>query len=86
MEDIEVIYEDRTIMPVNKPALIDSSSVPDLIADDSRLIHRLDRETTGVLLLAKGRDFLEKAIDEFKNRRVKKRYLAWVEGIFFEGD
>ncbi len=44
------------------------------------LHHRLDRETSGVLLLA-----LEKKVNEslgraFRERRVKKQYLAWVEG------
>ncbi len=84
IEDIEVIYEDRTILAINKPALIDSYSVANFVGSEYRLIHRLDRETTGVLLLAKGKEFLEKAIEEFKNRRVQKRYVAWVEGIFFE--
>ncbi len=56
---------DRTIMAVNKPALIDSYSVADFIGDDYRLIHRLDRETTGVLLLAKGRDSSRKPWHEF---------------------
>ncbi len=44
------------------------------------LIHRLDKQTSGVLLLAKSEEFLQRAILEFKRRRVKKHYVAWVEG------
>ncbi len=45
----------------------------------------LNRETSGIMLLSKREEFRQKAIDEFKARRVKKEiYLAWVDGIFFE--
>jgi len=83
IDDIEVIYEDRDIIAVNKPALVDSYTLADSFPE-AKLIHRLDRETSGVLLLAKNREFLERAILEFRARRVKKVYVAWVEGIFFE--
>jgi len=83
VDDIEIIYEDENILALNKPAMLDSYMVADNFPD-AKLIHRLDRETSGVLLLAKNREFLERAILEFRNRRVKKVYVAWVEGVFFE--
>lgn len=43
--------------------------------------HRLDRETSGLIIYAKGKSIQRKMMDEFKNRRVKKTYLAFVNGI-----
>ncbi len=80
---IEKIYEDNDILVVNKPAFLDSYEV-EAEFTGAKLIHRLDRETSGVLLLAKNEAFLQKAIEEFKNKRVVKRYVAWVEGVVYE--
>lgn len=43
------------------------------------IIHRLDRVTTGVLLFAKRKSTLRKINEQFRNRAVKKTYLAIVE-------
>lgn len=80
---IALLYEDEDILVVNKPAFLDSYEVEASFAD-ATLIHRLDRETSGVLLLAKSEAFLKKAIESFRNRRVKKFYTAWVEGVVYE--
>ena len=42
--------------------------------------HRLDRETSGVILYAKGKKIQQLMMEEFKNRRVKKTYTAFVHG------
>jgi len=42
--------------------------------------HRLDRETSGLILYAKGKKAQKILMDEFKNRRVKKRYIAFIQG------
>jgi len=42
--------------------------------------HRLDRETSGLLVYAKGKAIQQKVMDEFKARRVKKTYIAFVAG------
>jgi 23S rRNA pseudouridine1911/1915/1917 synthase len=81
--DIEVLYEDEDIIAVNKPAQVDSYDIQDAI-EGAELLHRLDRDTSGVLLLGKNREFIEKAVKEFKNRRVKKAYIAWVEGVVYD--
>ena len=81
--DIEVLYEDENIIAVNKPAQIDSYDIQDAI-EGAELLHRLDRDTSGVLLLGKNREFIDKAVKEFKNRRVKKEYIAWVEGVVYD--
>ena len=46
-----------------------------------RLCHRLDRETSGLLLVAKSVEARRRVQDSFENDRVKKSYLAIVEGV-----
>jgi len=81
--DIEILYQDADIIAINKPAQVDSYEIQDAI-EGAELLHRLDRDTSGVLLLGKNRAFIERAIKEFKNRRVEKHYVAWVEGVVYE--
>jgi len=81
--DVKILYEDENIVAINKPAQVDSYDIQDAI-DGVELLHRLDRDTSGVLLLGRNREFIDHAINEFKNRRVKKEYVAWVEGVIYE--
>ena len=82
-EDIEILYEDEDIIAVNKPAQVDSYEIQDSIPG-AELLHRLDRDTSGVLLLGKNREFIDRAIQAFKSRKVEKHYVAWVEGVVYE--
>ena len=82
-EDIEILYQDNDIIAINKPAQVDSYDIQDAI-DGAELLHRLDRDTSGVLLLGKNRAFIDHAIKEFKARRVEKHYVAWIEGVLYE--
>jgi 23S rRNA pseudouridine1911/1915/1917 synthase len=43
--------------------------------------HRIDRETSGLILYAKGKAVQKLMMDEFKNRTIKKSYIAIVDGI-----
>lgn len=43
--------------------------------------HRLDRETSGLIIYAKGKAIQKKMMDEFKRHKIKKIYLAFVQGI-----
>jgi 23S rRNA pseudouridine1911/1915/1917 synthase len=43
--------------------------------------HRLDRETSGVIIYAKGKRSQQLMMDEFRKRAVKKTYVAFVQGI-----
>jgi 23S rRNA pseudouridine1911/1915/1917 synthase len=45
------------------------------------IVHRLDKETSGVILIAKSAAALENLREQFKARAVEKRYIALVEGI-----
>ena len=81
--DMEILYQDDDIIAINKPAQVDSYEIQDAI-DGAELLHRLDKDTSGVLLLGKNRAFIDLAIKEFKARRVEKHYVAWIEGVLYE--
>jgi len=85
IEAVDIIYQDEHVLAINKPALLDVYELAQAIEEEgTELIHRLDRETSGVVLFARNEAFLADAIKAFKQRKVKKRYVAWVEGVFFE--
>ena len=81
--EIRIIYQDDEVVAVDKPAFIDSYEIEEAI-EGARLLHRLDRETSGVLLLARDEDFARRAIEAFRRRQVHKEYVAWVEGVVVE--
>lgn len=60
-------------------APIDESS---LFTQRWGLVHRLDKETSGVILIAKNEDMLVNLLNQFKFRQVKKMYIALVYGKF----
>jgi len=76
---VKKIYEDENIIAVDKPLGMTSDEVEKEISG-AYLIHRLDRDTSGVLLLAKSEEFKDRCIEEFKKKRVYKEYVAIVEG------
>jgi len=85
IDKVNIIYQDENIVAINKPALLDTYELAEAIEEDeTELIHRLDRDTSGVLLFARNENFLQDAIGAFKQRKVKKRYIAWIEGVFCE--
>ncbi len=51
------------------------------IGERAGIVHRLDRETSGVLVVAKNQKTFEFLQGEFKERRVKKEYIALVHGL-----
>jgi len=83
IERIKPIFENDDIIVVDKPAFLNSDEVERQFKP-AVLLHRLDRETSGVLMLVKNDEFREKAIKEFKQDKVYKEYIAWVEGIISE--
>jgi len=76
------IFEDDNIIVINKPPYITSEEISKVY--DTPLLHRLDKDTSGILVLVKNKNFQKKAINEFKNKNVYKEYLAWVSGIVSE--
>ncbi|MDI6591597.1 MAG: RluA family pseudouridine synthase [Patescibacteria group bacterium] len=70
---VEIIYKNKDLLVINKPAGINADQIP-------RRIHRLDKDTSGILLIAENDKTLEFFQKEFKERRVKKKYLGLVVG------
>jgi 23S rRNA pseudouridine1911/1915/1917 synthase len=91
MKSIPIIYEDSDIIVVNKPAGLEVREVA-LALRSSRgeagaqleLAHRLDRDTSGILLLAKHERAHEYLKQLFQERKIKKTYIALVEGLMKE--
>jgi 23S rRNA pseudouridine955/2504/2580 synthase len=93
-----VIYEDERLLVLNKPsgmAVHGGSGVSSgviealrLIRPDERqleLVHRLDRETSGCLLISKRRSSLRTLHELIRENRVDKRYLALLTGSWRKG-
>ncbi|MBC8237320.1 MAG: RNA pseudouridine synthase [Helicobacteraceae bacterium] len=83
IEPAKPIFENDDIVVVDKPAYVNSDEIERQFKP-AVLLHRLDRETSGVLMLVKNEEFREKAIKEFQKDNVYKEYVAWVEGIISE--
>jgi 23S rRNA pseudouridine955/2504/2580 synthase len=88
------LYEDRDVLVLNKPfglAVQGGSGttrhldgmLATLAEGDKRpvLVHRLDRDTSGVLLVAKNRRAAAELGEAFRSRRAQKIYWALVEGV-----
>lgn len=78
-----VIFEDDDILVVDKPAFLNAAEVESKFPQ-AVLLNRLDKETSGVMMLAKNEEFQKRAIQEFKNHRVYKEYVAIVDGKIVE--
>ena len=49
------------------------------------IVHRIDKDTSGLLLIAKSNKAHEILSDDFKNKRVKREYIALLNGVFKNG-
>jgi 23S rRNA pseudouridine955/2504/2580 synthase len=90
-----ILYEDDDVLVLNKPFglavqggtgtkhHLDGilAGMADRFGDRPRLVHRLDRDTTGVLLVAKHRDAAAKLGRIFQTRSAAKTYWALVKGV-----
>ena len=93
--EFPVLYEDDAFMAINKPAGVavhGGSGVSFGVIEQMRrsrpqaplleLVHRLDRETSGVLLIAKKRKALKALQEQFRDRQTGKTYLTLVKGAW----
>ncbi len=81
----EVIYEDDDVLVINKPSGLLSEGKGEYcpektLADYGLVAHRLDRDTSGVIILAKNEKVLEFLKKQFLHRTVHKTYYAVVHG------
>ena len=93
-KNLEIVYEDPWLSVINKPAGMlsvpgkeDAVSVYSLKreqypeADGPLTVHRLDMATSGLMLIAKTKRVHQNLQAQFKNRLVRKRYVALLEGV-----
>ena len=91
--EFPILFEDEHLFAIDKPAGVavhGGSGVSFGVIEQLRqarpgarfleLVHRLDRETSGILLLAKKRSALTRLQDQFRDRETGKTYLALVCG------
>jgi RluA family pseudouridine synthase len=80
---LPVVYEDAHLLIVNKPAgwVCSDEQCKKTFGSKFALIHRLDKETTGLLLIAKTNEARLKMIELFKEHKIEKLYYALVDGV-----
>ena len=85
-ENIEILYDDEYLIAVNKPEGLASISESDVKIDTLHsilqdkfkqklfIVHRLDKEVSGIILFAKNSKTHKFLNNQFADRRVKKKY------------
>ncbi len=94
-KEFPILFEDEHLVAIDKPAGVavhGGSGVSFGVIEQLRrarpaaklleLVHRLDRETSGILLIAKKRSALLRLQDQFRERETGKTYLALVTGVW----
>lgn len=92
-----ILYEDGDLIVIDKPAgiavqsgQVGSRSVIDAMLQaypskdpfgQPALVHRLDKGTSGVLMVAKRRDIAHELAEQFQKREIEKEYWAVVQGV-----
>ncbi|WP_300711810.1 RluA family pseudouridine synthase [uncultured Brachyspira sp.] len=99
--DLDIIYEDKYLLVINKPAGMSVHCSPsemsgtlvnallykikdfDFLGNKSRagIIHRLDKDTSGLMIVGKNSNIVLSIQQQFKNRTIKKIYHAVVIGL-----
>ena len=90
---LNVVYDDQWLTVLNKPSGM--LTVPGKLLEDSLLtryqeafpeavgpivVHRLDQETSGLVMFAKDKDTHKALQQQFEMRQIKKRYIALLDG------
>ncbi|SET23118.1 23S rRNA pseudouridine(955/2504/2580) synthase RluC [Thorsellia anophelis] len=91
----QILFEDEHIIILNKPSglavhggsglqfgAIEALRSLRPTAKFLELVHRLDRDTSGILLIAKKRSALRHLHEQLRNKQMQKHYLALVRGIW----
>ncbi|MDR1663271.1 MAG: RluA family pseudouridine synthase [Endomicrobium sp.] len=97
IQNIETIYQDDDIIVVSKPSGI--TVIPDQYTNQSKtlvgilesqlsqkiwIVHRIDKDTTGVLVFAKNAESHRSISMQFENCQVYKKYIALLSGVLEE--
>ena len=94
---IELLFSDEDIIIINKPAPLpmhpsgrfNKNSLTEILKlafpeEDLKIIHRLDANTTGIVILARNKKIVKSIGEQFESKSTQKTYLAMVEGIATE--
>ena len=91
-KELPILYIDQDLILVNKPSGLLSVPGRDPQHYDSvysrllahygeiHVVHRLDMDTSGVMVMARHKEALRHLSRQFQQRRVNKHYIAWVDG------
>ena len=89
--NLDKVYEDENILVINKPANIEVTGINSLTEIINKQYtncefkpqpcHRIDRNTTGLVMFAKNEESLRILLEKFKRHEIEKHYLALVYGI-----
>ena len=89
--NLDKVYEDENILVINKPANIEVTGINSLTELINKQYtncefrpqpcHRIDRNTTGLVMFAKNEKALGILLEKFKEHEIEKHYLALVYGI-----
>ena len=89
--ELDIVYEDENILVINKPVNIEvtgRNSLTEIINKEytncefkPQPCHRIDRNTTGLVMFAKNEKALRILLEKFKKHEIEKHYLALVYGI-----
>lgn len=91
---IKLLYSDENIIILNKPAPLpmhpsgrfSRNSLTEILKlalpkEDLKIIHRLDANTTGIVILGRNKEIVNNIGTQFEQKQTKKKYLALIEGI-----
>ncbi|MFH0943385.1 MAG: RluA family pseudouridine synthase [Candidatus Beckwithbacteria bacterium] len=95
--EVKIIFEDNDLLVVDKPAgmVVNRAQTTrgqltlqdwlmkekQILIDRAGIVHRLDKETSGVLVVAKSEPVMKSLQEQFKRRLVKKTYWCLVHGL-----
>lgn len=88
--DLDIVYEDSNILIVNKPVELEvvsnnsEKTLTSILKEKYAFIepcHRLDRNTTGLVIFAKNKASQDILFEKFKNHEIEKHYICQVYGI-----
>lgn len=81
------LYEDSFFKIIDKPAgwVCTDEQARLSLGPNHYLVHRLDKDTTGLLLIAKSTSYRDRLMELFEKREIQKHYLALVDGRVSQG-
>lgn len=88
---LTILFDHPSFLVIDKPAglsvhneTLNESSVISILGKEFFLVHRLDKETSGVLLLAKSKSVATELANEFQQHHAEKTYFAMLRGSILE--